>query len=82
MEACATTAWMASDFSGPAHRRIIPGPRFLHKGRFTRGMGKFHITPYAPAPELPDATYPFLLTTGRVLYHYHTMISRKSKEPL
>jgi len=56
-----------------------PGTPFLHKDRFTRGKGKFHITPYAPAPELPDEEYPFLLTTGRVLYHYHTMISRKSK---
>jgi len=56
-----------------------PGTPFLHKGRFTRGTGKFHVTPYAPAPELPDETYPFLLTTGRVIYHYHTMISRKSK---
>lgn len=56
-----------------------PGTPFLHKDRFTRGKGKFHITPYVPAPELPDEEYPFLLTTGRVLYHYHTMISRKSK---
>jgi formate dehydrogenase alpha subunit len=56
-----------------------PGTPVLHKGRFTRGMGKFYITPYAPAPELPDAKYPFLLTTGRVLYHYHTMTSRKSR---
>ena len=56
-----------------------PGTPFLHKERFTRGRGKFHITPYAPAPELPDQDYPFLLTTGRVLYHYHTLISRKSK---
>ncbi len=56
-----------------------PGTPFLHKDRFSRGKGKFHVTPYAPAPELPDEKYPFLLTTGRVLYHYHTMISRKSK---
>jgi formate dehydrogenase alpha subunit len=56
-----------------------PGTAFLHKGKFTRGKGKFHITPYAPPPELPDKEYPFLLTTGRVLYHYHTLISRKSK---
>jgi formate dehydrogenase alpha subunit len=56
-----------------------PGTPYLHKDRFTRGKGKFHVTPYAPAPELPDEKYPFLLTTGRVLYHYHTMISRKSK---
>jgi formate dehydrogenase alpha subunit len=56
-----------------------PGTPFLHKDKFTRGKGKFHVTPYAPAPELPDEEYPFLLTTGRVLYHYHTLISRKSK---
>ena len=56
-----------------------PGTPFLHQGKFTRGKGKFHVTPYAPAPELPDEKYPFLLTTGRVLYHYHTLISRKSK---
>jgi predicted molibdopterin-dependent oxidoreductase YjgC len=56
-----------------------PGTPFLHKDRFTRGKGKFHITPYAAPPELPDQEYPFLLTTGRVLYHYHTLISRKSK---
>jgi len=56
-----------------------PGTSFLHKDRFTRGKGKFHVTPYIPAPELPDEDYPFLLTTGRVLYHYHTLVSRKSK---
>jgi len=56
-----------------------PGTSFLHKDKFTRGKGKFHVTPYVPAPELPDEEYPFLLTTGRVLYHYHTMTSRKSK---
>jgi len=32
-----------------------------------------------PAPELPDSEYPFLLTTGRVLYHYHTVMTRRSK---
>ena len=32
-----------------------------------------------PAPELPNEEYPFLLTTGRVLYHYHTLVTRKSK---
>jgi formate dehydrogenase alpha subunit len=56
-----------------------PGTPYLHQGMFTRGKGKFHATPYIPPPELPDAEYPFILSTGRVLYHYHTMISRKSK---
>jgi predicted molibdopterin-dependent oxidoreductase YjgC len=56
-----------------------PGVPYLHKDRFTRGKGKFHIVPYVPAPEMPDDEYPYLLTTGRVLYHYHAMLSRKSK---
>ncbi len=56
-----------------------PGTAYLHKDKFTRGKGKFHVTPYAPAPELPDHEYPFILTTGRVLYHYHTVMTRKSK---
>jgi formate dehydrogenase alpha subunit len=56
-----------------------PGTGYLHKGQFTRGKGKFHLTPYTPPPELPDEDYPFLLTTGRILFHYHTVLSRKSK---
>jgi ferredoxin-nitrate reductase len=27
---------------------------------------------YAPPPEQPDSDYPYLLTTGRVTYHFHT----------
>jgi predicted molibdopterin-dependent oxidoreductase YjgC len=27
---------------------------------------------FLPPAELPDEAYPLLLTTGRVLYHYHT----------
>ena len=63
----------------PCPTQDHPGTLLLHKDKFSRGKGKFHITPYAPAQELPDEKYPFLLTTGRVLYHYHTVISRKSK---
>jgi anaerobic selenocysteine-containing dehydrogenase len=44
----------------------------LHQGRFTRGLGKFHPTPYREAKELPDEEYPFILSTGRVLFHWHT----------
>ena len=28
--------------------------------------------PYEPAPEIPDAEYPFWLNTGRVIEHWHT----------
>ena len=63
----------------PCPTQDHPGTPILHKDKFTRGKGKFHVTPYAPPPELPDETYPFLLTTGRVLYHYHTVMTRRSK---
>jgi predicted molibdopterin-dependent oxidoreductase YjgC len=49
-----------------------PGTRFLHRDRFTRGKGLFHAIEYIPAAELPDNDYPLMLTTGRVLYQYHT----------
>ncbi len=49
-----------------------PGTPYLHKGQFTRGRGKFNVVDYRPSMELPDSEYPFILTTGRVLCHYHT----------
>ena len=49
-----------------------PGTPYLHKDKFARGLGHFHATPFKEAAELPDDDYPFLLSTGRVLYHFHT----------
>lgn len=49
-----------------------PGTLYLHKGKFARGMGKFHAIEFKEAAELPDPEYPLLLTTGRILFHYHT----------
>jgi predicted molibdopterin-dependent oxidoreductase YjgC len=48
-----------------------PGTPTLHVGRFTRGKGKFHVTEHLPPEEMPDDKYPTVLTTGRVLYHWH-----------
>jgi formate dehydrogenase alpha subunit len=48
-----------------------PGTPILHVGRFVRGRGRFHAVDHLPAAELPDAEYPLVLTTGRVLYHWH-----------
>jgi formate dehydrogenase alpha subunit len=57
-----------------------PGTRFLHKERFTRGRGLFSAIEYLPPAELPDEAYPMILSTGRVLYHYHTgTMTRVSK---
>ncbi|BBO80860.1 formate dehydrogenase subunit alpha [Desulfosarcina ovata subsp. sediminis] len=49
-----------------------PGTPILHIGRFTSGLGKFHAVEYLPPAEEPDDQFPFTLTTGRLLYHYHT----------
>jgi formate dehydrogenase alpha subunit len=49
-----------------------PGTPYLHKDKFVRGRGLFHAIEFIPPAELPDKEYPLLLTTGRVLYHYHT----------
>lgn len=49
-----------------------PGTAFLHKERFTRGKGLFHVINYIPPDETANDEYPFWLTTGRVYIHYHT----------
>lgn len=49
-----------------------PGTPILHVGKFSRGLGKFSPVEYRLSSEQPDDEYPFLLTTGRSLYQYHT----------
>ncbi|MCZ2110793.1 MAG: formate dehydrogenase subunit alpha [Dehalococcoidia bacterium] len=52
----------------PSH----PGSRFLYAESFPRGLGKFvPVRQSAPAEEKPDPEYPFILNTGRILYHWH-----------
>jgi formate dehydrogenase alpha subunit len=48
-----------------------PGTPILHTERFTRGLGRFVAVEHAPPAELPDKSYPLMLTTGRVIYHWH-----------
>lgn len=49
-----------------------PGTPYLFKGGFPRGKAAFTPVNYEPSKELPDADYPFVLTTGRQLFQYHT----------
>lgn len=57
-----------------------PGTQYLHRERFTRGQGLFTAIEYTPPAEETDAEYPVILTTGRVLEHFHTgTMSRNSK---
>jgi formate dehydrogenase alpha subunit len=48
-----------------------PGTPVLHVGKFSRGLGRFVAAEHVPPAELPDEEYPLMLTTGRVIYHWH-----------
>jgi formate dehydrogenase major subunit/formate dehydrogenase alpha subunit len=48
-----------------------PGTRILHIGKFARGVGKFAPIDHIPPAESPDDEYPWVMSTGRVLYHWH-----------
>lgn len=55
------------------------GTAVLHAARFTRGKGLFHAVDYRPPVEETDAAYPFILSTGRILFHWHGgTLSRRS----
>ena len=49
-----------------------PGTPILHTEQFTRGRGLFHAIDVRPPAEETDEKYPMYLTTGRLLYQYHT----------
>jgi formate dehydrogenase major subunit len=49
-----------------------PGTPILHTQQFTRGKGKFHVLEWTAPAEQVDDEYPLYLTTGRVIYQYHT----------
>jgi formate dehydrogenase major subunit len=49
-----------------------PGTQYLHKDRFSRGLGLFHAVPYRAPAEAPDQEFPFWLTTGTIFTQYLT----------
>lgn len=56
----------------PCPTKQHPGTKYLHKEAIARGRGLFFPVEYVESAEAKDDEYPFILTTGRVLYHYHT----------
>jgi len=59
----------------PCPEEDHPGTKILHYGgNFKRPNGKALITgvEFKPPVETPDENYPFILTTGRILFHYHS----------
>jgi formate dehydrogenase alpha subunit len=79
-------AQLTPSYAGISHKRLDngevlawpctakehPGTRFLHKDAFVRGKGQFFAVDYKEPAELPDREYPFILTTGRLMFQYHT----------
>jgi predicted molibdopterin-dependent oxidoreductase YjgC len=45
---------------------------FLEKFGTPDGLGHFQVVEYKPPAEVPDEEYPYFLTTGRSIFHYHT----------
>jgi len=72
-------------YAGVSHARMERGERLqwpvknaehggtpiLHTTQFARGRGKFMPIEHVPPAEMPNDEYPVLMSTGRVLYHWH-----------
>jgi formate dehydrogenase major subunit/formate dehydrogenase alpha subunit len=93
-EIMAEISALTPSYAGVSHARLEKGETFqwpvkdaahtgtpvLHVGKFARGMGKFTPIEFVPPAELPDGEYPMVLSTGRVLYHWHGgEMSRRAK---
>ena len=64
----------------PSNKNNPDGTRIMHQTQFTRGRGQMEAIPFRYAAELPDAEYPLVLTTGRILEQFHTgTMTRKTK---
>nr|MBI2905670.1 formate dehydrogenase subunit alpha [Chloroflexota bacterium] len=55
----------------PVPDETHPGTPFLFAESFPSGRGKFFPLEYIPVAEPVDDEYPFILTTGRLLEHWH-----------
>jgi predicted molibdopterin-dependent oxidoreductase YjgC len=85
-------ARLTASYSGMSHARLEkaslqwpcpapdhPGTPILHTQKFTRGLGLFAPVSYIPPAEIPDDEFPLILSTGRVLFHWHGgTLSRRS----
>ncbi len=94
-EIMAEVAAVTPIYGGISHQRLAgdglqwpcptpehPGTQYLHAGKFSRGLGKFFPIKVTLPYEQPDEEYPLILTTGRVLYHYHTGTMTRRSEGL
>jgi len=61
-----------------------PGTPILHRERFATqdGLGRFTAVEWKPPSEVPSGDYPFILTTGRSLWHWHAGSMTRRSESL
>lgn len=85
-------AKVTPQYAGMSHQRLQagglqwpcpaedhPGTPYLHAVQFTRGKGLFAVADYRPPVEETSQEYPLILSTGRILYHWHGgTLSRRS----
>ena len=83
---------LTPQYAGMSHKRLQegglqwpcptpehPGTAYLHASQFTRGKGLFAIADYRPPAEEASPDYPLILSTGRILFHWHGgTMSRRS----
>jgi len=72
----------AEGLQWPCPSENHPGTTVLHGEKFATSHGKGVFKPIEPRnlSEIPDDEYPFILSTGRMLFHYHNSnMTGKSK---
>ncbi len=64
----------------PCPTKDHPGTQYLHKDKFSRGLGLFYAPPCRPPAEKTDNDFPLILSTGRTLVQYNagTMTRRSA----
>jgi formate dehydrogenase major subunit len=55
----------------PCNDRAPEGTPVMHVDDFTRGKGRFMLTPFVPTDERSTRRFPLILTTGRILSQYN-----------
>jgi formate dehydrogenase major subunit len=68
-----------NDLMWPVHDTNHPGTRVLYSETFPRGRARFTVVVQGECGEVTEDKYPMLLSTGRMLTHFHTgTMSRRS----
>ena len=90
--ASVTPSWRGVTYAGlrpaglqyPVPSADAPGTPYLFGERFPTADGRARFIPveYLAPEELPDADYPFVMNTGRQMYHWHTGTMTRRSEGL